>query len=475
MNPCLVSSATLALAGLLVLTTGCSAEPALSAAPRTASELRQRSDALVAPLPVAIFHAFDQDYTFLKGYVCDLAGQGYSHVQIAPAQESHDTGNWKGRYQPIDFTKIAGRGDEGALRALTTQAHGCGMKVIADVVFNHMTGAPPHYQGGDHSFHFAGLAASDFHPRREIYYDNGNRDDEINGWLSGLPDLDQQSAAVQAVTKGHLSQLLSLGIDGFRFDAAKHMSREAMQMYIDHVNAATGGGAWSYLEVIADTDTKGSDYNGVAAVSDFLLYNTMKSAFSFGGDLRSLQVPEALDDARSVVFGINHDTDSVIHDDPIYPYPNRGDSIFATAYVLARESGVPLILASDNSDVPFVPAGVKFRQIMRQRAEAGHNVKDNVLAVVQPDRVLFMERGSEGFFIVNKSAEKLDQPALDLTLTHLEGCYRELRNGFLVAIERRNDGNKYVTRWGSWSRGGLEVQARDALYFIREPWTACTS
>ena len=156
---------------------------------------------------------------------------------------------------------------------------------------------------------------------------------------------------------------------------------------------------------------------------------------------------------------------------PFAGHPNVG-----TAYVLARQAGVPLVLASDNTDVAFVRAGVKFRQIMRQRGEAGQDVKDNVLAVVaNPDRVLFMERGSEGFFIVNKGAEKLDEPALDLTLTHLEGCYRELRNGFLVAIGRRSDGNKYVTRWGSWNRGGLEVQARDALYFIREPWPTCTS
>ena len=84
-----------------------------------------------------------------------------------------------------------------------------------------------------------------------------------------------------------------------------------------------------------------------------------------------------------------------------------------------------------------------------------------------------MERGSEGFFVVNKAGEKLDQQTLDMTLTNLEGCYRELRNNFLVAIQKKEQGKKFVTRWGTWSRGGIEVQGRDALYFIREAWSEC--
>ncbi len=84
-----------------------------------------------------------------------------------------------------------------------------------------------------------------------------------------------------------------------------------------------------------------------------------------------------------------------------------------------------------------------------------------------------MERGSEGFFVVNKGENKFNIPALDLTLTNLDGCYRELRNNFTVAIERRDRKKKFITRWGSWNRGGMEVQKRDALYFIREPFNQC--
>ena len=63
-----------------------------------------------ADQPVAIFHAFNQKYHDIEGYVCKLADQGYSHLQISPAQKSNPgpvnpnpnatVNTWAGRYQP---------------------------------------------------------------------------------------------------------------------------------------------------------------------------------------------------------------------------------------------------------------------------------------------------------------------------------------------------------------------------------------
>lgn len=68
-----------------------------------------------------------------------------------------------------------------------------------------------------------------------------------------------------------------------------------------------------------------------------------------------------------------------------------------------------------------------------------------------------MERGTEGFFIVNIAADKYDTEALDVTMTNLEGCYRELRNQFTVAIQNKEQGKKYITRWGTWPHGGVNI------------------
>ena len=62
----------------------------------------------------------------------------------------------------------------------------------------------------------------------------------LNCWLGGaLPDLNQDNSTVKQVQKAHLQKLLDLGIDGFRFDAAKHMSPEAVQEYISYINQAS--------------------------------------------------------------------------------------------------------------------------------------------------------------------------------------------------------------------------------------------
>ncbi|MET0412283.1 MAG: alpha-amylase family glycosyl hydrolase [Polyangiaceae bacterium] len=428
--------------------------------------------------PVAVFHAFNQSFEDIEKFVCELPKQGYSHVQIPPAQKSSAVGDeWYFRYQPVDFDKIEGRGTEADLKSLVNKAHGCKVKVIADVVFNHMTSEAA-FATLDK---FPGLKPSDFHNQCPINYSDGNSGSEMFCWLNGdLPDLKQEEPAVRDLLKKHLKKLLNLGIDGFRFDAAKHMEAQVVKELIDYVDQQSRGDTWNYLEVIEDSDTRLENYNWIAAVTDFRLYSTLKSAFAFNGDLRSLRVAQALNDSRSVTFGGNHDTRQKIADQPINSFAinpcdrptDASDCHLADAYVLARESGTPVILNDDNL-VPYIPIGVKFRQVMQQRGKEGKKVRENVLAVIDSRTLLIMERGEEGFFVVNKSTSVFDTPVLDLTLTNLEGCYRELRGNFAVLVQRNADGRKFVTRWGTPARGGMEVHARDALYFIREPLSVC--
>jgi alpha-amylase len=431
------------------------------------------SPALAADQPRAIFHAFDQPFTAIEGFVCELAKQGYSHVQIPPAQKSSTpAGEWYFRYQPIDFGSIEGRGSEVDLKRLIAKAHSCDMKVIADVVFNHMTSHPT-FAGLDK---FPGLQRSDFHERCNINYEDGNTDSEIKCWLNGdLPDLKQENERVRTLQKQHLKKLLKLGIDGFRFDAAKHMEPSIVKEYIDFIDRESQGRTWNYLEVIGDHDTALTRYNGIAAVTDFTLYRTLTAAFKPEGDLRSLRVPEALDDSRSVTFGGNHDTRRKIGNHETNGFAinpcdagDVSDCQLADAYVLAREGGTPLILNEDNL-LPYVRAGVKFRQTMQERGSRNANVRENSLGVVDSPTLLVMERGEEGFFVLNKAAGVFDVSGIDMTLTHLEGCYRELRNNFIVAIERNIAQKKFVTRWGTRQRGGMRVEGRDALFFVREP------
>jgi alpha-amylase len=447
-----------------------------------------------AEQPIAIFHAFNQQFKDVEEFVCDLADQGYSHVQISPVQKSNPgpfqapTG-WSQRYQPVDYGIIIGLGSESQLQSLINKAHGCKVKVIADVVFNHMADL----DGGDgfeNLTKYPGLIPGDFNtvisnpgqrPCKDTDpdgkgYSDGNRNSELTCWLGSLPDL-KFTSNVKAIQKAHLKKLLDMGIDGFRFDAAKHMPESEVREYIGFIDTQSQGKTWNYLEVIEDGDTSAYNYNSIAAVTDFVLYNSIKNLFSFCGDLRSLP-SEAVNDSRSVTFGRNHDSVAEIRltkNDAYNPYDDPTNSFFATAYVLARQDGTPLVFNDDNFKSTFIKFGVKFRQIMSQRGKEGKNVKEAILRVTNSDTILVMERGTEGFFVENKGANKFDMPELDLTLTNLEGCYRELRSrNFTISIERNGQGKKFVTRWGTFSRGGMEVQARDALFFIRDSFSACS-
>ncbi|MDZ8187185.1 MAG: alpha-amylase family glycosyl hydrolase [Nostoc sp. ChiSLP02] len=434
---------------------------------------------LAAEKPIAIFHAFDGQYADIQKFVCEIGKQGYSHIQIPPAQKSNPAPEWWARYQPVDYSIIEGRGSQEDLKQLINQAHSCDVKVIADVVFNHMA----NLDGGD-DFEdltkFPGLIVSEFNSDSNhlgknpcsINYNDGNRNSEINCWLGGLPDLIFTSN-VKTIHKVYLKNLLDLGIDGFRFDAAKHIPEDIVKEYISYVEQQSQGKAWNYLEVIVDSDTSAENYNWIADITDFTLYNSMKNAFSLGGDLRSLSVSAGINDSRSVTFGRNHDTAREINFNAINSYSDPSDSFLATAFVLARESGIPLILNLDNRNGYFIQYGVKFRQIIHQRGNQGKNVKENILSLIDSPSVLLMERGNEGFFLVNKGDNKLNIASLDLTLSNLDGCYRELRNNFTVAIERGDRQKKFITRWGSWNRDGMEIEKRDALYFIREPFNQC--
>ncbi|WP_257236355.1 hypothetical protein [Nostoc sp. 'Peltigera malacea cyanobiont' DB3992] len=65
---------------------------------------------LAAEKPSAIFHAFDRQYTDIEKFVCEIGKQGYSHIQISPAQKSNPAPEWWARYQPVDYSIIEGRG-----------------------------------------------------------------------------------------------------------------------------------------------------------------------------------------------------------------------------------------------------------------------------------------------------------------------------------------------------------------------------
>jgi alpha-amylase len=351
-------------------------------------------------------------------------------------------------------------GRESDLKSLVEAAHGRGMKIVVDVVFNQMS----NYQQDFDNLTYPFFSKNDFHPKTCIDY--GSRWSVVHGWLNcDLPDLATETPYVRQQAKNYLGKLLALGADGFRFDAMKHIEPEFFRDVLPVVPATT----FKYGEYIAQSASSYEPHEytdiGGLSVTDFWLLATMLRAFGPGGDLRELAdvnlvgAGKALPGVVAVTFATNHD----IEKGQIgYRFGDAQDAVLAQAFVLARQEGFPLVYNSYYFD-PTTRAGVAFHERMLHEPQFFRNGGE-VAAGADNANLLFVERGSRGVAIIYKGDAFFDVATAALPGL-APGCYRELHYGFSVVV----GSDKRVTRWGDPSRGGIQIGPRTALFLVQSP------
>ncbi|MGK7941572.1 MAG: alpha-amylase family glycosyl hydrolase [Crocosphaera sp.] len=93
-----------------------------------------------------IYHAFDECFANIKAEVPQIEAAGYSHIQISPPNQTVSRPDdactsdeyWYIQYQPFDYELGGNLGSKKDLTDLIDAAHTRNIKIIADVVFNHM-------------------------------------------------------------------------------------------------------------------------------------------------------------------------------------------------------------------------------------------------------------------------------------------------------------------------------------------------
>ncbi|QES37727.1 glycosidase [Streptomyces venezuelae] len=155
-----------------------------------------------------------------------LGPDGYGYVQVSPPQERIQGDAWWTAYQPVSY-KIGSRlGDRAAFKSMVDTCHAAGVKVVADAVINHMTNASGTGSAGsgftkyDYPGTYSSADMDDCKSAINNYQDRWNVQ---HCELGGLADLDTGENHVRGRIATYLNDLLSLGVDGFRIDAAKHM------------------------------------------------------------------------------------------------------------------------------------------------------------------------------------------------------------------------------------------------------------
>ncbi len=235
---------------------------------------------------------------------------GVKTVWLSPVWDCRDEkffewGAFHG-YWVEDYGKIDPRfGTEADLRELSDALHDRGMRLILDVVFNHVAMDSPLIEEKPHWFH----------PVCDIE----DWDDPIqltDCRVHGLPDLDQENADLyQHLLATSLHWIDSVQPDGFRIDAVRHMRPGFLQRFATHVHARTG----------PDFQLLGEDFqgdalglarsfraSGLSSMFDFPLHYAMLDVYCQGrppGRLAAtLSADREYDDPGALVpFLDNHD------------------------------------------------------------------------------------------------------------------------------------------------------------------------
>ncbi|CAK5270005.1 unnamed protein product [Mycena citricolor] len=273
-------------------------------------------------------------------------------VTVSPPQE-HITGpQWWTDYQPVSYILTSKRGNQ---QHMVSTCHSAGVKVIADTIFNHMSSASSGTGVAGSTFTHYGYPAvsysnSDFHhcglePNDDIV-NYTNRLEVQTCQLDGLADLATNTTHVQQTLVGYANHLLSLGVDGLRLDASKHIATTEIATILGLLSSKpyiTQEVIWGPGEPIQPTE-----YVTNGDVQEFRYTSALMSAFLGGGisSLQNLDNRGWVSGSQANIFVANHDTERSNPATSLNINSPSNTYITATIFSLAHPYGSPTILSS---------------------------------------------------------------------------------------------------------------------------------
>lgn len=173
-----------------------------------------------------ILHAWDWKLNDIKARLKRIKKAGYGAIQISPMQPHVDGANgakgvtqdnWWKLYQPLGFQVAQNNenilGTKEDLSSLCASANNEGLKIIVDVVTNHLAGTNNNY-------------SSQVYKKYPLHDSGKSNDGSIEAVVwghIGLPDIDTSLQEVQEDVLSMMKEYIDCGVSGFRFDAAKHI------------------------------------------------------------------------------------------------------------------------------------------------------------------------------------------------------------------------------------------------------------
>lgn len=285
-----------------------------------------------------------------------LGPKGFGGVQVSPPQEHvvRPGRPWWQDYQPVSYQLTSRRGNRAGFAAMVGACHAAGVKVYVDAVVNHMAGGASTGAGSGGSAYSQYAYPAVPYGTGDFHHCGRNGNDDIVNWgdrwevqnceLVDLSDLKTESAYVRGKLTVYLDDLVSLGVDGFRVDAAKHLPAADLAAIVGPVT----GDPYVFSEVIEGGagEPAPEEYAGIGDVTEFRYGDVVGTAFRDGNlsGLNSLASQMRLGSGDAVAFVDNHDTQR--NGRAKLTYKNGSPYALAEAFMIAYPYGVPQVMSS---------------------------------------------------------------------------------------------------------------------------------
>lgn len=361
------------------------AEKLVYSAPTTFTSEETIFDENNTELPDTILLLFGWKWKDIINEVPFLSAHGYDAIKISPPEEFAVLPGrpWYEAYQPVTYNLSSFYGTEEEFRAMVDICHTFNIKIFADLVMNHMAEYPLASENkkvgtNGHEFskyHYGPLNSDNDYYEYNDFYHFASTDNQLiapedyasfdKSWrvehfdLSYLPKLNFDNPHVIEVLRKYANYLLYLGVHGFRIDAAKHISTDALAKILRGLKTREGLNPFAYLEFYAgfppgvDPYSYMEKYFNLGYVTSFSYGEFIADALLGRNNSLGNLVQYSLGSSwthfpenRAVVVLDNHDTERAMPN--MLSYKNNHNNCYVLGYIfmLSWPFGVPKIMSS---------------------------------------------------------------------------------------------------------------------------------
>ena len=274
-----------------------------------------------------ILHCFDWTAAQIEAEIPSIAQAGFTAVQLSPVHQKEGASSWYMAYQPYDYHIGNSIATTESLSSLCKIAHEYGVKVIVDVVANHTNGNLTY--------------VADRLKNTSLYHDYTGGIDYGNRWQVthgkiGMWDLKTEDSNVQSIIKAYVAELKACGVDGIRWDAAKHIGlpSEGDSFWANVPDKSM----YNYGEIL-DSPYTGDNGTLLKEYAKYICFTDNGYGDGLAYSFNSGNVPSSIgnfnqkgvDDSRLVYWGESHDTYSNDGGSSKYISQNNIDKAYAIA------------------------------------------------------------------------------------------------------------------------------------------------